>query len=201
MIKAIETRYKGYRFRSRLEARWAVFFDALGVRWEYEPQGFDLGPYLGKYLPDFWMPDQDCWIEIKGSFDSGAHEELCESKMRALCEGTKKGGYLFVGNPWENDEGMGCDPMPCVGEAFIVIEWNGEIDIGQDFGHQWCDCGICGAAGIEYGMRNDSLCNCDPGDKYHRTHPNRMLNALVAARSARFEHGENPTQRPWLQTR
>ncbi len=30
-IKAIETRYKGYRFRSRLEARWAVFFDALSV--------------------------------------------------------------------------------------------------------------------------------------------------------------------------
>jgi hypothetical protein len=28
-IKAIETSYKGYRFRSRLEARWAVFFDAL----------------------------------------------------------------------------------------------------------------------------------------------------------------------------
>jgi hypothetical protein len=25
--KAIETHYKGYRFRSRLEARWAVFFD------------------------------------------------------------------------------------------------------------------------------------------------------------------------------
>lgn len=38
----IETRYKGYRFRSRLEARWAVFFDVLGVRWEYEPEGYDL---------------------------------------------------------------------------------------------------------------------------------------------------------------
>lgn len=41
MIKAIETKYKGYRFRSRLEARWAVFFDALGVRWEYEIEGFE----------------------------------------------------------------------------------------------------------------------------------------------------------------
>ena len=35
-LKAIETEYKGYRFRSRLEARWAVFFDACGVKWEYE---------------------------------------------------------------------------------------------------------------------------------------------------------------------
>lgn len=33
-IKPIETKYKGYRFRSRLEARWAVFFDALGISWE-----------------------------------------------------------------------------------------------------------------------------------------------------------------------
>ena len=32
-IKAIETSYKGYLFRSRLEARWAVFFDALGLVW------------------------------------------------------------------------------------------------------------------------------------------------------------------------
>ena len=33
MIKAIPTEYKGYRFRSRLEARWAVFFDACGADW------------------------------------------------------------------------------------------------------------------------------------------------------------------------
>ncbi len=63
-IKAIETRYKGYRFRSRLEARWAVFFDALGVPYEYEKQGFDLGE-VGWYLPDFWLPREKEWVEIK----------------------------------------------------------------------------------------------------------------------------------------
>jgi hypothetical protein len=41
-IKLIETLYRGYRFRSRLEARWAVFFDVAGVAWQYEPEGFDL---------------------------------------------------------------------------------------------------------------------------------------------------------------
>lgn len=50
--RAIETRYKGYRFRSRLEARWAVFFDALGLSWEYEPEGFELDGGV-RYLPDF----------------------------------------------------------------------------------------------------------------------------------------------------
>lgn len=39
MAAALTTRYAGCRFRSRLEARWAVFFDHLGIEWEYEPQG------------------------------------------------------------------------------------------------------------------------------------------------------------------
>ena len=36
MIKAIETIYNGYRFRSRLEARWAVFFDEMGIKYEWQ---------------------------------------------------------------------------------------------------------------------------------------------------------------------
>lgn len=66
-IKAIETRYKGYRFRSRLEARWAVFFDALGLDWEYEKEGFYMNDLM--YLPDFFVrsEDGDGWfIEVKG---------------------------------------------------------------------------------------------------------------------------------------
>jgi hypothetical protein len=65
-IKAIETRYAGHRFRSRLEARWAVFFDALGVEWLYEPQGYDINGAW--YLPDFWLPREHCWVEVKGRF-------------------------------------------------------------------------------------------------------------------------------------
>jgi hypothetical protein len=52
MIKAIETSYKNYRFRSRTEARWAVWLDAMGIGWRYEHEGYNLGEY-GNYLPDF----------------------------------------------------------------------------------------------------------------------------------------------------
>lgn len=31
-VKSIETVYNGYQFRSRLEARVAVLFDALGIK-------------------------------------------------------------------------------------------------------------------------------------------------------------------------
>lgn len=39
-IKSIETKYNGFRFRSRLEARWAIFFDMVGLKYEYEVEGF-----------------------------------------------------------------------------------------------------------------------------------------------------------------
>ena len=75
-LKVKETKYKGYRFRSRLEAKWAVFFDACGVKWEYEPEGYDLGDELS-YLPDFLLHgvtfnhagkqvNCDLFVEVKG---------------------------------------------------------------------------------------------------------------------------------------
>jgi hypothetical protein len=64
MIQAIETRYKGYRFRSRLEARWAVYFDALGIEWVYEQEGYKL-PDGSLYLPDFYLPVLGCFAEVK----------------------------------------------------------------------------------------------------------------------------------------
>jgi hypothetical protein len=55
LIAALPATYGGVLFRSRTEARWAVFLDALGVRWEYEREGYALP--CGNYLPDFWLED------------------------------------------------------------------------------------------------------------------------------------------------
>lgn len=63
-IKSLDTSYKGYKFRSRLEAKWAYYFDQVGVKYEYEPTGFSLGE-LGCYLPDFYLPELKTYIEIK----------------------------------------------------------------------------------------------------------------------------------------
>lgn len=94
MIKAIETIYKGYRFRSRLEARWAVFFDALKIPYKYELEGFNLE---GKwYLPDFWLPEQEYWIEIKGQ--EPTEEEIDKATLLSIY--TKKPTFLFWGDAW-----------------------------------------------------------------------------------------------------
>lgn len=67
-IAAIPTEYMGTIFRSRLEARWAVFFDFMGIKWEYEPQCFEKEyERVIKYLPDFYLPEFDCWAEVKGT--------------------------------------------------------------------------------------------------------------------------------------
>lgn len=97
-IKAIETRYKGYRFRSRLEARYAVLFDALGLEWEYEPEGYDLGGDLGNYLPDFFIKGNrhyGPWIEIKGR----APLPLEVRKIEVLCVNQGAYGLLLWGDP------------------------------------------------------------------------------------------------------
>jgi hypothetical protein len=68
-IKAIETHYGGFRFRSRLEARWAVFLDACELEYDYEPEGLKVPTEsLGtlNYLPDFWLDSSAQWGEVKG---------------------------------------------------------------------------------------------------------------------------------------
>jgi hypothetical protein len=67
-ITPLDTFYKGRRFRSRLEARWAIFFDAIDIGWEYETEGFQIGET--KYLTDFKLSSFgpikiDLYIEIK----------------------------------------------------------------------------------------------------------------------------------------
>jgi hypothetical protein len=64
-IRPIETVYRGYRFRSRLEARWAVFFDQCGQSFEYEYEGYHLPS--GSYLPDFYFPQFAAFLEVKPS--------------------------------------------------------------------------------------------------------------------------------------
>jgi hypothetical protein len=73
IIKAIETKYKGYKFRSRLEAKWAVFFDNAKIKYEYEPEGYE--DENGKrYLPDFYLPEFDAHVEVKRNTKDGIDE-------------------------------------------------------------------------------------------------------------------------------
>jgi hypothetical protein len=91
-VRAIETIYQGYKFRSRLEARYAVLFDALHFDWSYEPEGFELDS--GLYLPDFRVDDIPFWLEVKGMTPS-RHELLMAEE---LCELTREDVWVCHGD-------------------------------------------------------------------------------------------------------
>lgn len=171
-IKAIETVYRGYRFRSRLEARWAVFFDALGVRWEYEKEGFDFGNGV-RYLPDFWLPDLRMWAEVKA--ERFTDEEW--AKARALADGTRCEVLRLVGVPTYTVYWATC-PTPGPGD---IPFFNNDYILDDQYIHserRWF-----GSPGLPKGA--DASKTYKPSE--------RTSAAYAAARSARFEHGERPT--------
>ena len=173
MIKAIETLYKGYRFRSRLEARWAVFFDALGIDWEYEPEGFEMADGT-RYLPDFYLPtfSGGMWCEVKpngGDFVKARKFSLEARVPIWLCEGeptTRE--YWIEGCNLPNDESTepwGCEGIPCFDQA-------------TSENRMFWQPGYCDEDGTI------------PQDMLYQGQ-SKLEKAVLAARQARFEFGAN----------
>ena len=128
MIKAIETVYKGYRFRSRLEARWARFWDVMGDEYQYEPEGFDLDGV--RYLPDFWLhpyrlrPGWGYWVEIKPT--EATAEQM--DKLIRVCVGTHHNGLMIQGNPWPGE--FTCTKVQVLHYSVPVLFANWQIGTG-----------------------------------------------------------------------
>ena len=185
-LKPIPTVYKGYRFRSRLEARWAVFFDVCGAKWEYEPEGFDLGNGI-YYLPDFVVYEVDSihgwpfgsdgcidklYVEVKGDLNLS---EIDKMKLKNFPE-----PLLLLG------------PIPdgqCVSELWDSIykvcydspyPYNFESVDGDHYG--------CLPASTGHGLYLEGPNYFYNGDEKEQA----TVAAYNAARSARFEHGEVP---------
>ncbi len=93
-ILPIETRYRGYRFRSRLEARWAVFFDVMGIQYLYEHQGFDINGRW--YLPDFYLPEFSTYAEVKPKRFTREEYDLAAALGCLLLDGVPEVRYYAL---------------------------------------------------------------------------------------------------------
>jgi len=189
MLKAIETKYKGFRFRSRLEARHAVFMDALNIRWEYEVQGFELD--VGRYLPDFWLPDFKAFLEIKPDYENN-------EKLSTLVEehGDCVGHLIYGGFGTLNPRiesvctDLGSDSG---GTGYFETTWEICANCSRAFIHFDTDNSLFLDTGFE---KHYSPCPCGKPKPLFEwndgvaTTPWRLQHALIAARSARFEYGE-----------
>jgi hypothetical protein len=176
-VRPIETRYDGCRFRSRLEARWAVFLNRMRIEWQYEPEGLeiDIGRRHMRWLPDFWLSSGQ-WAEVKGTLDP-------DEALRLL--------YLASG---VSDCGVGTD--------VVVLGWIPKQDSlrwpvqlhkhGDLWAVPWTLAPGCpleqtslrkkmhGAVEISF-LLEGFMCGA----------PEAAVEALAAARQARFEHGES----------
>jgi hypothetical protein len=92
--KPIQTWYEGVQYRSRTEGRWAVFLRAIPLRAEYEAEGYTL-PNGERYLPDFFLPDANLFVEVKGTVPTP------EERRKAfwLYELTKIPVFIGCGQP------------------------------------------------------------------------------------------------------
>lgn len=186
-IKPIETVYGGYRFRSRLEARWAVFLEHLGLKFDYEPEGFEL-PGGVRYLPDFWVhPQVDAnnprlplipgfWLEVKGEGEGSPSWPDTFSKASALAECSRSPVALFAGQIEVGQRGYLFDHRQ------DRHSWSGKLLAIPAYWTwcPWCQC-------VQPVTRlTDMECMC----WRIRQFSGRPESAALAAIQARFEHGE-----------
>lgn len=204
-ITAIETRWDGYRFRSRTEARWAVALAHVGIKYVYEHEGFRLSDGT-PYLPDFYLPALNAVLEVKGSPDA----DIC--KPLSLARSSDMRVFVAFGAPAHGSSIHYLLREGSIKAAhFAQCPACGNITIAhaEEDPHTWtlCSCLSGGMCGIidnlmppfvrgfirkhEELLRNpliDHLLGC-------YLHPNqavRIYDAIEKARSARFEHGESP---------
>ncbi|MBS7793076.1 hypothetical protein KTR66_24050 [Roseococcus sp. SDR] len=106
------TSYKGRKLRSRLEAKWAAFFDSVSWHWEYEPEA------IGGWMPDFLIfgPSGRIYVEVKPDHLLPGAEAKVARAMGAL--GRKRFGLVVGEAPWF------ANGLAVVGRAF------GEVDTG-----------------------------------------------------------------------
>lgn len=166
-LKPIETVYRGFRCRSRLEARWMVFFDSMGIEFLYEPEGFEL-PGGIRYLPDFWFPKISFWGEVKPF--SVTREE--REKIKLLVFASDRPVMVLIGPPdfipyhaWSQ---LGPEPGDLLDQLY-------SLDIHN---------------GLDYYFDENRLFS-DPSEEGLLEHEcsKRYRDSVLAARAARFERG------------
>lgn len=166
----LETVYRGYRFRSRLEARWAVFLDTLKIHFDYECESFWVCG--SSYLPDFWVGRWGAWIEIKGDPVERTRAALrCEQLARL----TERPALLLYGAP--NTSGNDITLYPPEG---LTTQY-------QYFGR--CVCGGVWLMGESEPQLLDECCGTPRLLRPFDEDGEAIREAYYAATSARFSAG------------
>lgn len=113
IIAAKPTVYNEITFRSRLEADWARLLDSWGIPWAYEEQGYQFEDGT-RYLPDFYLLEQDCYLEVKGvmsDFDRHKIECLARESCKNVAIGLPRGYFALYDTTRSMGENINFVPM------------------------------------------------------------------------------------------
>ena len=217
-IKAIETFYKGYHFRSRLEARWAVFFDTVGIEWKYEDQGFEREMHdydregevkatrVERYLPDFYLPHRwisgGIYVEVKGDTNALKKDWHRHSEMHDF------GGILpHFNDSYRKQYGLlllSEIPEPSTSKIYLhpILQHHKGLCKSYAF-FEGNNVSVVGAEPLSRMLGVEPVHGLDSsGDDWgidtRQVHTSRyypkVYEAYAAARAARFEHGQQGTK-------
>lgn len=201
---SIPTWYRETLFGSRTEAKWAVFFDHLGIPWQFEPRMVELAPlpdpttsagavHREYYRPDFWLPDQSLWFEVKGP---EPHDDVWTKLFRfawllsprdriAVAVGdnpnpkyvTKEGPHATWPNPFDDTTEK---------SLYVRVAQTGK----GGHGGAWTRCRTCGAYDLTPGADEWRInCPCPgPGpDRLHNGNDPEILEAYASAQFAKAD--------------
>lgn len=138
-IKAKPTMYRGVLFRSRLEAKWAAFFDNVGWHWGYEPCEFN------GWFPDFAIYGSEghiIYVEVKPIC------EFCKETTDKIDASGCVSDVILLGQicPIPNSDGISFT------NNTVQLGWMREQYGSEDF--QW--------AAAELGTWDDQIGFCNP---------------------------------------
>jgi len=103
-IPVISTTYRDQRYRSRLEAQWAAFFDLLEWRHEYEPFR------VGSWLVDFHLPEFNALVEIKPLDYWGNWTDVWQRVSSAMKSSGRRSAVILTRAMPDR-----CDGIPSIG--------------------------------------------------------------------------------------
>ena len=141
-MKPIVTEYADTRFRSRLEARWAAFFNLVGWRWEYEP------PEQKGWIPDFALIGikQIIKVEVKPIEWCGDGDDLLKQANSISDIGNVRRIIDLQHNNAE--EIPNCDDILLLGAYPHLLNQSwGEIALGVFILENWGDSDVACLAG------------------------------------------------------
>lgn len=162
----IATEYAETQFRSRLEARWASFFDTIGWRWTYEPIDAE------GYIPDFLIHgERPLFVEVGPCVTRRDYEKKAQ-KAAGNADHLRQ-DILILGVDWRAEIGT-------LGAGTMAAGWLGEYSPGYEGGDeieargsltwgtgQWALCRVCRHIGVYHDHMSYALRPCGHYDGDH----------------------------------